>query len=206
MVRICPNRWDEVYSRLIQYAKTHDCTPPLPPKILILSGWGYTNDIEKKRRWEETITWATNNGCAEIVNDIPDSDFYCVDEPTTYAIGPMGGPMYRSCDYNEKDCPSSKLIQKSLELLLDRWPVIAGKELSKITRPLKFTGSKARRLLVQYESGTLPPWGGWECLSKDESKRRSFTQLRAAVNEAIAPHGVDHIGFVVKNSWPNNNK
>jgi hypothetical protein len=96
----------------------------------------------------------------------------------------------------EKDRPSSEVLQKSMETLLNKWPKVAGKELSGITRPLAFTGRKARRLLVQAESGSRPPWGGWEHLSHVESERRTFTQFRAAVNKSISPHEVDHIDFI----------
>jgi hypothetical protein len=45
---------------------------------LILAGWHFTNDVEKFRRWEETIMWAATNGCAHLV-DVADEDFYSVD-------------------------------------------------------------------------------------------------------------------------------
>ena len=188
--------WHEAYQRLTRYTKTRKCVPPLPPKPLILSGWTYSNDIEKKNRWEETVRWATDNGCVELTNGIPDSEFYFVDEPTTYTVGPMGGPMYRHWDYKEKNCPSSEVLEKNMKTLLDHWPEIAGKELSSITRPLVFTGNKARRLLVQADSASQPPWGGWTYLSGVESERRTFTRFRAAVNKAISPHEVDHIDFI----------
>lgn len=150
MTRICPNPmpWHETHQRLTRYAKTHRCVPPLPPKPLILSGRAYSNDIEKKYRWEETVRWATDNGCVELVNGIPDSDFYFVDEPTIFAVWPMGVPRYRPWDFEEKDRPSSEVIEKNMDILLKQWPEIAGKELSGITRPIGFTGRKARRLLV----------------------------------------------------------
>jgi hypothetical protein len=36
--------------------------------------------IEKKNRWKETVQWAADNGCLELVTDIPDTDFYFVEE------------------------------------------------------------------------------------------------------------------------------
>jgi len=110
MNRIFPNpkKWHEVYQHLVRYSKRHNISPP--PKALILSGWGFTNDIEKKNRWEETFKWATDNNCAEIVNGILESDFYFVDIPTTYTVGPMGGPMYRPWDYEIKDRPSPESL------------------------------------------------------------------------------------------------
>ena len=84
--------WNDVYKRLTHFAETHECVPSLPPKPLILAGWAYSNDIEKKNRWEETVEWAEKNGCLELVGSIPDNEFYSVDEPTSYTVGPMGGP------------------------------------------------------------------------------------------------------------------
>ena len=53
--------------------------------------------VEKIRRWEETVAWATSNGCADLT-EVLNEDFYYVDEPTSYTVGPMGGPMYRAWD------------------------------------------------------------------------------------------------------------
>jgi hypothetical protein len=45
---------------------------------LILAGWHFTNDVEKARRWEETLTWAATNGCIHLVA-VASEDFYSVD-------------------------------------------------------------------------------------------------------------------------------
>jgi hypothetical protein len=50
--------------------------PASPPKPLILAGWAYSSNEEKAERWEETIVWATSNGCTEIINQVRDEDFY----------------------------------------------------------------------------------------------------------------------------------
>ena len=188
--------WSEVYKLLKHFAERHDCVPPKPPKPLILNGWVFSNDIEKGARWKKTVQWADNNGCKELVDRIQDKDFYFVDEPSTYEIGPMGGPMYRSWDFETKNRPSPEALKGYMEILLTRWPEIAGKELSIITRPVVFTGNKARRLLVKADAALKPPWGGWCHLSNVESERRAFTSFRASVNEAISPHEVDHIDFI----------
>ena len=197
MKRICPNPmpWNEAFTRLTTFAKTRSCSPPSPPRPLILTGWVYSNDVEKMHRWEETVAWATENGCIEVVTGIPDHDFYFVSEPTTYAIGPAGGPMYRPWDFDKKSRPSTEDVASQFEMLKSRWSEIVGPELARITQPLAFTGEKARRLLVQAEYSARPPWGGWAYLSSVETERRTFTRLRAAVNNAIAPHEIDHIDF-----------
>ena len=104
MIRICPNPmpWNEAYKRLTRFAEAHSCVPPKPPMPLILNGWVYSNDNEKKNRWNETVQWAEENRCIELVDCIQDKDFYFVDEPSTYQIGPMGGPMYRQWDFQTK--------------------------------------------------------------------------------------------------------
>jgi hypothetical protein len=198
MTRICPNPmpWNEAYKRLTHFAETHDCIPQLPPKPLILAGWAYSNDIEKRSRWEETVVWADHNGYRELVSSIPDNEFYFVEEPTTYTVGPLGGPIFQPWDFESKDRPSAEVLEKTMEHLKAQWTEIAGKDISTITRPIAFTGNKARRLLVSAEVSSNPPWGGWTHLSSVEPERRTFTQFRASVNKAISPHEVDHIDFV----------
>lgn len=197
MKRICPNPmpWNEAFKRLTEFANAHPCSPPSPPKPLILAGWAYSNDVEKMRRWEETVIWANNNGCLELVSDILDQDFYFVSEPTSYAVGPEYGPMYRPWDFDSKVRPPSKDVQRHLETLTSKWVEVIGPELAHITRPIAFTGVKARRLLVFADGSACPPWGGWSYLSPIESARRTFTRFREAINVAIAPHEVDHVDF-----------
>lgn len=200
MKRICPNpmSWSEVFERLTKYAKSYPCTPSVPPKPLILAGWAFSNDIEKMQRWEETIEWASKNGCADLISDISDKDFYFVETPTSYIVSPLGGPMHRSWDFEIKKHPSSDLIALAMHTLLSRWSEIVGIELAGNTRPLAFTGDKARRLLVLANATATPPWGTWWQLSTKESKRRTFTLLRAEINKAISPHEVDHIDFTTE--------
>lgn len=195
--RICPHpkQWNDIFGRLLDYADRHACSPDRPPTPLILGGWWASNDTEKMLRWRETVIWATANGCLEIVEDIPEVDFYQVDKPSTYSIGPLGGPCYRAWDFEPKVRPSQRDISERLDYLSAHWTDIAGPDLASVTRPLKFTGSKARRLLVHADRAEAPPWGGWMLLSSDESKRRAFTRFRSAINKAVAPHEVDHIEF-----------
>jgi hypothetical protein len=196
--RICPNpsRWNDVHKQLVNYAEAHSCRPSRPPAPLILAGWAYSNDTEKMHRWKETVDWASANGCAEIVKAVSDQDLYKVEEPTTYSIGPMGGPCYRQWDTEAKVRPPEEELAKHFEYLSAHWVDVAGLDLSMVTRPVAFTGKKARRLLVQAEGEAIPPWGGWFDRSTEEAKRRTFTRFRSAVNKAIAPHEVDHIDFV----------
>jgi len=199
MMRICPKPipWIKAHQHLLRFAESQECTPPSPPKPLILSGWDYSNDIEKMRRWEDMVEWARNNNCLEIVKGIPDNQFYKVDEPTTYEIGPLGRPMPWPWNFEARSRPSAQFLERKLEELVSEWPRIIGKQLAAVTRPIVFTGKKARRLLVRADSQTTPPWGGWTRRSNVESERRTFTTFRSAINKAISPHEVDHVDFVV---------
>jgi hypothetical protein len=200
MVRVCPmpSRWDEVYKELIKYSKQRLCSPPVPPIPLILGGWAYSNDEEKMERWRKTSNWAIENGCAELA-EIADKDFYKVENPTNYAVGPAGGPMYRPWDSETKPkCTSQETIQY-LQLLRSRWSEIVGNKLAEATMPFALTGAKGRRLLVSANFDVSPPWGTWTSLSNDETQRSTFTSMRKAVNHAIQPHEVDHIDFMPMN-------
>jgi hypothetical protein len=194
---ICPNpeTWNKVFKQLEAFAMSHACVPPTPPEPLILAGWAYSNDIEKSDRWNQMVSWATFNGCLELTT-VPEADFYSAAEPAIYQIGPLGGPMYREWDYEPKDRPSVADLTTHLKRLQTEWESVVGNEVGSATHPLAFAGAKGRRLLVQADPTTRPPWGNWTSLSEVEAERRNFTECRKAINRAIRPHEVDHIDFV----------
>jgi hypothetical protein len=197
MNKFCPNPipWNKVYSNLSRQAKRKSL--PLPPTPLILAGWNYSNDSEKEIRWKETVKWASDNGCIDLVDVIPDDEFYFAEEVITSTAGPLGGSMCREWNYEEKTRPTTDLLQENMSILLSTWQNIIGEKLADITGPLSFTGNKKRRLLVRVERGTMPPWGSWTQLSNIEENRRTFTKFRAAINKAIYPLEVDHIDFIL---------
>ena len=45
---------------------------PPPPVPLILAGWAYSNDVEKRSRWQETLAWADHHGLGTLLSDIGD--------------------------------------------------------------------------------------------------------------------------------------
>lgn len=94
------------------------------------------------QRWEETVAWANINGCLEFVKGIPDNEFYFVSEPTSYTVGPFGGPMYLPWNFDSKLIPSYEEITRHFEELKSRWSEIVGLELAHITRPISFTGRR----------------------------------------------------------------
>ena len=38
-----------------------------PPVPLILAGWNFSEDWQKKDRWLEIIKWANDNGCSDLI-------------------------------------------------------------------------------------------------------------------------------------------
>jgi hypothetical protein len=120
---------------------------------------------------------------------------YRVEVPSSYLIGPKGGPMYLSWNYERRPDVAEQDAEKAVASLKDQWVEIAGHELSQVTSPLKLTGIKKRRLLVNADFNHTPPWGSWFQLSNSQ-ERREFTRLREAVNKAIYPLMVDHIDFI----------
>jgi hypothetical protein len=196
MHRVCPKPsiWNDVYKRLRQVAATR---PDLdePPVPLILAGWAYSNDVEKMDRWQRTIQWAKAAGCEEIVASLNPEDFRCVKVLTAYEVGPLYGPMYRPWDFERKERPTDAEIEEALQKLNSQWLSIAG-SFAADTKPLCFSGDKARQLLVGVLGDARPPWGHWNKRSSVEEERRTFTTFRRAVNDAIKPMEVDHIVFV----------
>ena len=196
-IDICPRPpvWAAIHERLVAASRGATAMPE-PPRPLILAGWAATNDVEKQRRWQETLAWATRHGFSTLIGGLPRSSMYCVEHPSEHQVGPKGGPMYLDWTFTPKPKPSALERSAALETLRRDWSAVAGPELAATTMPLRLTGSKGRRLLVAASDEAEPPWGTWTSRHSDE-RRSHFTKFRAAINAAIAPLAVDHIDFVI---------
>lgn len=196
MQSICPMPiiWRDIHERLLA-ATAHDPRIPRPPVPLILAGWVYTNDIDKQTRWNDTMQWARQWGLSHLIPPLEPDMMYIVESPTTYAVGPMGGPMYLEWNHDPRPTVSDDAAAQAVTRLLEDWTRVAGPVLSAVTRPIRLTGRKRRRLLVDVQRDALPPWGTWTALAAG-AERRSFTVFRASINQAIRPLEVDHIDFV----------
>jgi hypothetical protein len=198
MIPICPNivAWRRVYERLGEFARQHAENQPLPIEPPYgFYGWETVNDFKKRDRWRTTVAWALKYGCGSLISEIPDHEYYFVPDSFADEVAPTGEwnpKAYRSIPSTR---PTSERLAQLLEILRMRWPDIAGPELAAVTRPLAFAGDKGCRLVVFADPSAKPPWGDWRWRSEREVERRTFTRFRAAVNTAIAPHGVDHISF-----------
>jgi len=90
------------------------------------------------------------NGGSKLLSGIPDGDFYYVEKPTNYTVGPLCGPMYQTWDYDAKDRPTAENIGLLMHTLISHWPEIVGNEIANATRPLALT-------VEPYISAHLPP-------------------------------------------------
>jgi len=190
-----PPQWNEIYQHLLAAWEKSGRDGVAPPKPLILAGWAYSNDLEKKRRWEETVAWVSGKGLESVLQHLRPDHFFSVADLTSYEVGPMGGPLYLPWSFDPKVAPNPEVAIKALTLLKANWPSIAGPELAAATHPLRFSGAKSRRLVVFANPNISPPWGSWSHLAQSKA-RRTFTRLRAAISEVVHPVEVDHVDFV----------
>ena len=49
---------------------------PMPPIPLILAGWVFSNDREKKQRWDDTVIYAKQHGYTHLFEHLSDDSFY----------------------------------------------------------------------------------------------------------------------------------
>lgn len=197
MIMVCPlaNIWHEIYQRLHKKWVEDGANGEKPPVPLILGGWWYSNDLQKKERWAETIAWADRNGYSSIIPEIRSEDFYWVNL-SDFEVEPVGGPTYQRCSCETQQRFSKNELGAILKTLQQKWnEELSDRILANATFPTEFTGKRGRRLLVKVIHPVTPPWGWWDALARGP-KRRSFTVFRRQINQIIAPHEVDHIDFV----------
>lgn len=196
---ICPQsqKWYEIHEALKSAWIKSGKRAPRPPVPLILSGWSYSNDVQKKARWEETLNWANRFRFERLIPELAAEDSYFVDEPTDHRINPMGGMMLLEWNAEKRRTQSVEEINQAINKLKENWNNIVGTDLATVTFPIRFTGKRRRRLLVSADSSVNPKWGTWFERSTFRHEREEFTCFRKAVNRAIYPLEVDHIDFQV---------
>ena len=159
--------------------------PPIP---LILGGWNFSGDYEKKAVWEATIKWAEDMGFDQLIPELTDEQCYFVTSMQSYSCPS------EFWNYHPREKPEKAAIDTALEKLKVSWPIIAGEELAQITIPLCFTGKKSRRLLVFADLSFMPSWGTWTKKSSG-IEGKAFTVFRRKINDVISPLEIDHIDF-----------
>jgi hypothetical protein len=83
-VFVCPNpdKWNHVYKDLLEVWESAGRKMAKPPIPLILDGWWASSDIDKYNRWNNTIEWAKNNECVELIPELGLDEKYEVDKMT----------------------------------------------------------------------------------------------------------------------------
>lgn len=182
-----PNKWHEIYQHLKYHWENEIRIGTPPPVTLVLSGWNFSNDTDKKKRWEMTLNWADENNCKKLIPELKEEEKYYVFEVSSYRP-------YEFYSMNKKYKPTKDEVINALGNLKEKWNVVLDIDFFKNTRPVSFSGNKSRSLLVLYQSNYSPPWGTWtnHLVFGRPSK---FTLLRSNINEIISPLGVDHIEF-----------
>ena len=104
------------------------------------------------------------------------------------------GTIFLPWNWTPRQRPSEREVRQSMQRLVADWHSIVGNELGEITRPLRLTGRKKRRLVVLAIASGSPPWGTWS--ERWYGRKDTFSRFRAAINDVLAPHQVDHIDFV----------
>lgn len=74
MPRVCPlpDAWNRI-AGLLREATGED-----PPQPLVLEAWFSSPEAQKRRRWEETVEWASARGLRQIIDSVPD-DSWCTE-------------------------------------------------------------------------------------------------------------------------------
>ncbi len=184
-----PDPWNHIYQALKVAWQVNPKGKNGPPIPLILGGWNFSGDYEKKAVWEATIRWAEDMDLDQLIPELTYEQSYFVSSMQSYSCPS------EYWNYHPREKPEKAAIEIALEKLKLSWLLIAGEELAQITIPLCFTGKKSRRLLVFAEYSIKPPWGTWTQIVP-EHRGKEFLQFRKNINKTIAPLEVDHIDFI----------
>lgn len=76
---ICPipQKWHEIHKLLYNYwEKNSGIDSRKPPIPLILAGWNFSEDWQKKERWLETTKWAKEMKCEHLISELAEDEKY----------------------------------------------------------------------------------------------------------------------------------
>ncbi len=149
-----PSKWYKIYEDLKTHFENKIRLGNPPPMALILNGWSFTNDSDKKERWEMTLRWAEENNCANLIPELTEEEKYFVREISSYRP-------YEFYSFDEKYKASKKEVIEALVKLKENWNSVLDNDFPNFTKPVYFSGNKSRSLMVYYKSDYLPPWGTW---------------------------------------------
>jgi len=198
-----PTDWTKIHNQLLKaLMHRNDKQIPKPPVPLILAGAAFSSANDIRARWIDLINWANEYGFSSVLlKNLPKPPSYDVAESIA-GVSPDGKgwwPEIGEQFHPSKQKPRKETILATLNRLKIEWKEIVGVEIGRETSPKKFTGKKARRLVVVANPDFSPPWGSWYSVSKNPD---AFSKFRKTINKAISPMEVDDIDFNTE-SWPN---
>ena len=158
-----------------------------------LAAWSLSSDLEKKEQWDAQKAWARQHALGGLIPSENRLKMYVVDEPTLISPAAFSKEWKWGGD-GPKKRPSRDAVDRALAKLREDWVSICGQELGGISRPLRFTGKRRRRLLVGVHGEGSPPWGSW---FSTEKRPHKFKEFRRKINHALQPLEVDHIDFKI---------
>lgn len=72
-----PSVWHNIHLALLKYWELNlQRSVSKPPIPLILAGWNFSEDWEKKLRWTETLNWAKEHKCEHLITEFSPADKY----------------------------------------------------------------------------------------------------------------------------------
>ena len=82
---VCPMPvvWADIHSDLTRAWEASGRRGAKPPVPLILNGWVFTSDRDKKDRWTETVAWAKAHALEHLLPELKDNQCYMVRAMTT---------------------------------------------------------------------------------------------------------------------------
>jgi hypothetical protein len=71
---ICPlpPEWENLHSAAVAAAEDGETFP----KPLILAGWAFSSDAEKRQRWKETVDWLESRGLRGLIESKVEGAWY----------------------------------------------------------------------------------------------------------------------------------
>lgn len=191
-----PMNWHSIHAALVARHNDLPLGTENVPVPLILTGAAFSTAAEIRKRWQETLDWASKHGLMEELLAVyaapPTGRDYAEEMAGVSASGKGWWPDMTYWNQEPRRKPSVQETSNSLRHLQEHWLDVVGQPLAAATRPLAFTGRKSRRLLVVADPNVLPPWGTW--FSCDRAPE-SFRAFRLAINSQINPLEIDHVDF-----------
>jgi hypothetical protein len=178
---ICPvpGFWAFIASELISFWKVNLKEAGPQPPYIILSGWNYSDDVDRMETWMNCIKWAEERNCTHLIPQIPENSWYQQETLSRFKSFEDFGI------YNKFHKPSKKLTKEErvhhFNILRSKWVTNFGTDYF----PKRLTGKKCKRLIVK--SNEI------KTLQVNQNVQLNITV--SAVNQLMDGHTIYEIDF-----------